>query len=645
DEESEDGERRGDAVIAGRVDDALAERTRLDPDAVAEGLGTAAQRGDRRGDRGDAIGLLLTRVTEAVELRGRAGLCRDRGEGGEHVGAVRDVRHDAKEVTCAAHRRPRAGAPDRAAHVLDELEEARVALTALLAPRRRVLDRDGAAEDRGRRGRIRRGGHVARYLARPALDLPRGDDQEVPGRALDDHAAPRERRDRHVEERRRDDGAGEAQAQAPSHARRDEQERRGELARLVARDRHLAAFQRTADRERQGLPVDGCAERSQRGDQRRHRTLAHARRAVDPYLTPGRRGERGREAGDRSGIVSVDGGVLVRRVARRHLDTAAAPAHLVAERRDRVRHRVDVGAGIEPADVDQRPSGRGGGEDQLAVGDALRSRHTHARAREGPADRRDGKSCHGMRGYGPPVFTRGERIGQAALVAVALVFAFTVGGFLFGRGGTIGGAAATASATGAPKPPEVTFTQETCCTQTARFMKVSWTASEKAAAVKVTVTPDPGFPCDSSIDASGLKGVVTCQGLLRGSTDYTASLALVTARGTFPYQQKFRTMGDRLTNVPWFTEFEDPKGDPLACAAASVRMVQSFTAGTDPLSATQILQQGQAFNKSKDPGIDPAAIATMQKRLDARNNYHYYRFATREEATKSAIYWLVRSGK
>src|SRR5581483_4007511 len=105
-------------------------------------------------------------------------------------------------------------------------------------------------------------------------------------------------------------------------------------------------------------------------------------------------------------------------------------------------------------------------------------------------------------------------------------------------------------------------------------------------------------------------------------TDYTASLALVTARGTFPYQQKFRTMGDRLTNVPWFTEFEDPKGDPLA-----------FTAGTDPLSATQILQQGQAFNKSKDPGIDPAAIATMQKRLDARNNYHYYRFATREEAT------------
>ena len=35
----------------------------------------------------------------------------------------------------------------------------------------------------------------------------------------------------------------------------------------------------------------------------------------------------------------------------------------------------------------------------------------------------------------------------------------------------------------------------------------------------------------------------------------------------------------------------------------------------------------------------------MQKRLDPNNNYHYYRFGSREEATKSAIYWLVRSAK
>jgi hypothetical protein len=138
---------------------------------------------------------------------------------------------------------------------------------------------------------------------------------------------------------------------------------------------------------------------------------------------------------------------------------------------------------------------------------------------------------------------------------------------------------------------------------------------------------------------------MTCQGLLRGATDFTATLTLVTSRGTFTYPQKFKTMGDRLTGVQWFTEFEDPKADPLACAAASVRIVQSYTTGKDPLNATQILQQGQAYNKSRDPGLDPVAVATIQKKLDARNNYHYYRFATREEATKSAIYWLVRSGK
>ncbi len=246
------------------------------------------------------------------------------------------------------------------------------------------------------------------------------------------------------------------------------------------------------------------------------------------------------------------------------------------------------------------------------------------------------------------MYTRAERLGQISLVVVALVFAIAVGGFLFGRGGgdVAGpGTGASPSATTASSPPAVTFVHDTCCTQTARFLRAAWTASERASAATVTLVPDPGFACATTLDTSGLKGLVTCQGLLKGATDYTAILNLTTARGSFPFLQKFKTMGDRLTGVKWFTEFEDPKGDPLACAAASVRIVQSYTTGTDPLTATQILQQGQAYNKSRDPGLDPAAIATIQKRLDARNNYHYYRFAAREEATKSAIYWLVRSGK
>ena len=246
------------------------------------------------------------------------------------------------------------------------------------------------------------------------------------------------------------------------------------------------------------------------------------------------------------------------------------------------------------------------------------------------------------------MYTRAERLGQISLVVVALVFAIAVGGFLFGRGGGGGpdaGAGASPSASAAAKPPSVTFVHDTCCTQAARFLRASWTATDKAAATKVTVVPDPGFDCSSTLDPAGLKGVMTCQGLLKGATDYVATLTIVTAKGTFTFPQKFKTMGDRLTGVQWFTEFEDPKGDPLACAAASVRIVQNYTTGKDPITATEILKQGQALNKSRDPGIDPVAIASMQKKLDARNNYHYYRFTTKDEATKSAIYWLLRSGK
>src|SRR5688500_5048720 len=63
------------------------------------------------------------------------------------------------------------------------------------------------------------------------------------------------------------------------------------------------------------------------------------------------------------------------------------------------------------------------------------------------------------------------------------------------------------------------------------------------------------------------------------------------------------------------------------------------------MTATQILELGQQFNVSRDPGLDPAAIATVLDRLDADNDYHYYRYDTREAATAWAIYWLLHSGK
>ena len=86
--------------------------------------------------------------------------------------------------------------------------------------------------------------------------------------------------------------------------------------------------------------------------------------------------------------------------------------------------------------------------------------------------------------------------------------------------------------------------------------------------------------------------------------------------------RNIRTMGERLSAVPWFTEFEDPNGEALLCAAASVRIIQTFTTGRDIANAKAVQTRGKPLNR-----------------------YHYYRFPTREAATRAAIYWLARSGK
>jgi hypothetical protein len=245
------------------------------------------------------------------------------------------------------------------------------------------------------------------------------------------------------------------------------------------------------------------------------------------------------------------------------------------------------------------------------------------------------------------MYSPAERLGQAVVVMIGLVFAITVGGLIL-RGGPaeVGiGPAPTPPASPTAAAPTVKFTQDTCCTQTARWMRASWESSVKVTKAALQVTPDPGFPCTTTLDPSGLRGVLSCGGLLQPSTDYVAELSVTVGRDAFRFEQKFKTMGNRLADVKWFTEFEDPTGEPLACAAASIRIVQNYTARLDPMTAEQILAAARPYNKSRDPGLDPVAIATIQKRLDPNNNYHYYRFSTREEATKAAVYWLVRSAK
>lgn len=239
---------------------------------------------------------------------------------------------------------------------------------------------------------------------------------------------------------------------------------------------------------------------------------------------------------------------------------------------------------------------------------------------------------------------------MVVMLVVALVFGALIYTGVLGPGLIAGGpgdpsASPSPSPSPTVSPPDIQLAHETCCDQAARFLQVKWTSNVRVTEATLVVDPAPPFECGATVAASGLEGLFGCTGLLPGPIDHVATLTVRTAAGRFPVEHRFRTMGSRLENVKWFTEFEDPSGVPLACAAASCRIAQLYATGKDPMTATQILELGQQFNVSLDPGLDPAAIATVLDRLDPGNDYHYYRFDTREDATEWAVYWLLRSGR
>lgn len=243
----------------------------------------------------------------------------------------------------------------------------------------------------------------------------------------------------------------------------------------------------------------------------------------------------------------------------------------------------------------------------------------------------------------------GRRTGAGPLVfALALALAVPVAAFGLLRGVAPDGAAPLATRTPTPTasrtPPRLVFDPPPGGRQTARRLAVRFTSTEPLEAVSLSVLPEPGVACGVTLEGP-TRGLVSCDALLAGATDYRLRFGLTSAAGTTESSYEFRTMADRLEDVRWFTEFEDPTGDPAACAAASCRIVQFFTAGADPMTAQQILTFGRQFNRSNDPGLDPAAIAEVLRRLDARNVYHYYVLEAREDATAAAVYWLLRSGK
>lgn len=202
-------------------------------------------------------------------------------------------------------------------------------------------------------------------------------------------------------------------------------------------------------------------------------------------------------------------------------------------------------------------------------------------------------------------------------------------------------------ATGAPAaPPVIAFEPSQATAQAARYVAGRWTSSLPLRGVRFAIDPDTGLACTVTIDPGGQAGGYACDGLLPSATEIRIELRGTTGQGAEGGATRtLRTMGDRLSGVPWFTEFEDPSGEALACAAASVRIIQTFTTGRDVATAREILARAVPLNRSADPGIDPAAIAAVTSALDAANHYHYYRFATREAATRAAVYWLARSAK
>ncbi|GAC1702513.1 MAG: hypothetical protein NVS9B6_18800 [Candidatus Limnocylindrales bacterium] len=182
--------------------------------------------------------------------------------------------------------------------------------------------------------------------------------------------------------------------------------------------------------------------------------------------------------------------------------------------------------------------------------------------------------------------------------------------------------------------------------QAPRFLAGRWTTVVPVNDVRITVAPAVPFACGTTRDPDGRSGGFGCSGLLPPATDVRITISVATGdRTAASAVQSFRTVGTRLAGVPWFSEFEDPTGEPLACAAASVRIIHAFTTGKDPLTASALLSVGRAGNRSADPGLDPAAIAALLTRLEPTDRYHYYGFGTKDEATRAAAYWLARSAK
>src|SRR5437762_3106695 len=196
---------------------------------------------------------------------------------------------------------------------------------------------------------------------------------------------------------------------------------------------------------------------------------------------------------------------------------------------------------------------------------------------------RNGTIGRGVTGQGIMATDRMRRLGAWALVVCAvLVAACAAQPTAAPPSPPTSRTSPAASPTASVAPALITFAAGRDAAQAPRFIAGRWSATVPLRDLRLTVFPEPAFACRATIDPAGRSGTYGCDGLFPPLADLRIELVGTTSDGARAAGARaMHTMGDRLTGVPWFTEFEDPNGEALACAAASARIIQAFTTGRD----------------------------------------------------------------
>src|SRR5713226_2232408 len=171
------GEGHRDAMVVVGFDGGGLKHRRFDAKAIVELIHRRAEAAQFRGERAQAVALVMADEGDVADSRRRRGERRDRGERRHHVGHCIHIDIDAGEA-------PGAGDFDRVAvplymrtHPLEHAQDTYIPLDRIGS---QANKRDGAANQCGGGGELARAGRVRLdYEVHRAITLPAGDDDHV----------------------------------------------------------------------------------------------------------------------------------------------------------------------------------------------------------------------------------------------------------------------------------------------------------------------------------------------------------------------------------------------------------------------------------------------------------------------------------